>query len=239
MAFDPGAIGCAFSEHRFDEALGHLAKNVRWTIVGYMVLEGADAVRRRAARPLPALKTPRPPTTDAWWRLAPTSSRSTRSLATAAPPGSPRSPVAISTSSPAKRSRRSRRMPSRSIPNLPARSRHLGVGGRHECMTYITVPDTSKGDLQMLITVTAPDSATGPAARTVGLSIVDQLRRAPNVAGVRSAWSAGGSERSCQQGRQDWADRRGPQRRRECCAKIPPRRSPKRWRAITGSGRLA
>ena len=46
MAFDPGAIGRAFSEHRFDEALGHLAKNVRWTIVGYMVLEGADAVRQ-------------------------------------------------------------------------------------------------------------------------------------------------------------------------------------------------
>jgi len=46
MAFDPGAIGRAFSEHRFDEALGHLAKDVRWTIVGYMVLEGADAVRQ-------------------------------------------------------------------------------------------------------------------------------------------------------------------------------------------------
>ncbi|MDT5208467.1 MAG: hypothetical protein QOF67_882 [Mycobacterium sp.] len=46
MAIDPGAIGRAFSEHRFDEALGHLAKNVRWTIVGYMVLEGADAVRQ-------------------------------------------------------------------------------------------------------------------------------------------------------------------------------------------------
>ena len=46
MAFDPAGIGRAFSEHRFDEALGHLAKNVRWTIVGYMVLEGADAVRQ-------------------------------------------------------------------------------------------------------------------------------------------------------------------------------------------------
>ena len=47
-----------------------------------------------------------------------------------------------------------------------------------------------QGDMQMLITVTAPDSATGPAARAVGLSIVDELRRAPNVAGVTSAWSA-------------------------------------------------
>ena len=46
MAFDPAAVGRAFSEHRFDEALGHLAPNVRWTIVGYMVLEGADAVRQ-------------------------------------------------------------------------------------------------------------------------------------------------------------------------------------------------
>jgi hypothetical protein len=45
MAFDPAVVGRAFSEHRFDEALPHLARNVRWTIVGYMVLEGADAVR--------------------------------------------------------------------------------------------------------------------------------------------------------------------------------------------------
>jgi ketosteroid isomerase-like protein len=46
MAFDPGAIARAFSEHRFDQALGSLSKDVRWTIVGYMVLEGADAVRQ-------------------------------------------------------------------------------------------------------------------------------------------------------------------------------------------------
>src|SRR4029078_1650581 len=46
MQFDPAAVARAFSEHRFDEALGYLAKNVRWTIVGYMVLEGADAVRQ-------------------------------------------------------------------------------------------------------------------------------------------------------------------------------------------------
>ena len=46
MAFDPGAVARAFSEHRFEEALGHLAKDVKWTIVGYMVLEGADAVAR-------------------------------------------------------------------------------------------------------------------------------------------------------------------------------------------------
>lgn len=46
MAFDPGAVGRAFSQHRFDEALPYLAKDVRWTVVGYMVLEGADAVRQ-------------------------------------------------------------------------------------------------------------------------------------------------------------------------------------------------
>jgi ketosteroid isomerase-like protein len=56
MAFDPGAIGRAFSEHRFDEALGHLAKNVRWTIVGYMVLEGADAVRHTCRDTLEGLE---------------------------------------------------------------------------------------------------------------------------------------------------------------------------------------
>ncbi len=43
--------------------------------------------------------------------------------------------------------------------------------------------------MQMLITVTAPDSATGPAARAVGLDIVDQLKRSPNVAEVTSAWT--------------------------------------------------
>jgi RND superfamily putative drug exporter len=47
-----------------------------------------------------------------------------------------------------------------------------------------------QGDMQMLITVTAPDSATGPAAREVGVDIVDQLRRSPHVAGVTSAWTA-------------------------------------------------
>jgi hypothetical protein len=55
MPFDPGAVGRAFSEHRFDEALGHLAKDVRWTIVGYVVLEGADAVRRTCVETLGSL----------------------------------------------------------------------------------------------------------------------------------------------------------------------------------------
>jgi putative drug exporter of the RND superfamily len=46
-----------------------------------------------------------------------------------------------------------------------------------------------QGDMQMLITVTAAEGATGAAARAVGLDIVDQLRRSPNVAGVTSAWT--------------------------------------------------
>ena len=56
--------------------------------------------------------------------------------------------------------------------------------------THLLTDKFGQGDLQMLITVTAPDSATGPAATAVGLSIVDQLRRAPNVADVTSPWSA-------------------------------------------------
>lgn len=43
---DRGAIALAFSTHRFEESLPHLARDIRWTIVGYMVLEGADAVIR-------------------------------------------------------------------------------------------------------------------------------------------------------------------------------------------------
>ncbi len=56
MAFDPGAVARAFSEHRFDEALDHLAADVKWTIVGGMVLEGADAVRRTCRDTLESLK---------------------------------------------------------------------------------------------------------------------------------------------------------------------------------------
>jgi ketosteroid isomerase-like protein len=56
MAFDPGTVARAFSEHRFDEALDHLAKDVRWTIVGYMVLEGADAVRQTCRQTLESLE---------------------------------------------------------------------------------------------------------------------------------------------------------------------------------------
>ncbi|CDO05254.1 nuclear transport factor 2 family protein [Mycolicibacterium cosmeticum] len=43
---DARAVALAFSTHRFEDALGHLAADVRWTIVGYLVLDGADAVIR-------------------------------------------------------------------------------------------------------------------------------------------------------------------------------------------------
>lgn len=45
-SIDRAAVALAFSTHRFEDSLPHLAKDVRWTIVGYMVLEGADAVVR-------------------------------------------------------------------------------------------------------------------------------------------------------------------------------------------------
>ncbi|MBI5737547.1 MAG: nuclear transport factor 2 family protein [Mycolicibacterium neoaurum] len=45
-SIDRAAVALAFSTHRFEESLPHLAKDVRWTIVGYLVLEGADAVIR-------------------------------------------------------------------------------------------------------------------------------------------------------------------------------------------------
>ncbi len=56
--------------------------------------------------------------------------------------------------------------------------------------TQLLTDKFHQGDMQMLISVTAPDSATGPAARAVGLAIVDQLKRSPNVAEVTSAWTA-------------------------------------------------
>ena len=39
-------VARAFAQHRFDKAIPHLARDVSWTILGYMVLEGADAVAR-------------------------------------------------------------------------------------------------------------------------------------------------------------------------------------------------
>ena len=55
--------------------------------------------------------------------------------------------------------------------------------------TQLLTDKFHQGDMQMLITVTAPDSANGPSARAVGLAIVDQLKRSPNVTAVTSAWT--------------------------------------------------
>lgn len=45
-SLDRVGVARAFAQHRFDEVLPHLAPGVRWMIVGYMILEGADAVAR-------------------------------------------------------------------------------------------------------------------------------------------------------------------------------------------------
>lgn len=47
-----------------------------------------------------------------------------------------------------------------------------------------------QGEMDLVIVVTAPDSATGPAARRAGLDIVDRLTGEPNVASVTSAWTS-------------------------------------------------
>jgi putative drug exporter of the RND superfamily len=47
-----------------------------------------------------------------------------------------------------------------------------------------------QGDVQMLITVNAPDKVLDGAAREVGLDVVDQVKRSPHVAEVTSAWTA-------------------------------------------------
>ena len=78
--------------------------------------------------------------------------------------------------------------------------------------------------MQMLITVTAPDSATGPAARAVGF---EHRRSAEAIAERRRGdvgvdRAAGGGETSGQQGRQDRTGRRGYQRRGECGADSGP-----------------
>jgi putative drug exporter of the RND superfamily len=47
-----------------------------------------------------------------------------------------------------------------------------------------------QGDVQMLITVNAPDKVLDGAAREVGLDVVDQVKRSPHIADVTSAWTA-------------------------------------------------
>ena len=56
--------------------------------------------------------------------------------------------------------------------------------------TQLLTAKFHQGNMQMLISVTGPGSATAPAARAVGSAIVDQLKRSPNVTAVTSAWTA-------------------------------------------------
>ncbi|MDT5249410.1 MAG: putative drug exporter of the superfamily [Mycobacterium sp.] len=46
-----------------------------------------------------------------------------------------------------------------------------------------------QGDMQMLVTVTAPAGADGTAATAVAMDIVDHLKQSPHVADVTSAWT--------------------------------------------------
>ena len=52
------------------------------------------------------------------------------------------------------------------------------------------------GDVAMVIIVSAPDGADGPAARAVGTELVDELTRSPHVASVTSLWTAPSPERA-------------------------------------------
>ena len=56
--------------------------------------------------------------------------------------------------------------------------------------TQLLTAKFHQGNMQMLISVTAPGSATAPAARAEGSAIVDQLKRSPNVTAVTSSWTA-------------------------------------------------
>ncbi len=56
--------------------------------------------------------------------------------------------------------------------------------------TRLLAEKFGQSDQQLLITVTAPDSATGGRARAVATDIVDRLIRSPHVVGVSSAWTS-------------------------------------------------
>ena len=52
------------------------------------------------------------------------------------------------------------------------------------------------GDVRMVIVVSAPDGASGSAARAVGTELVADLTRSPHVASVASLWTAPAPERA-------------------------------------------
>ena len=75
-------------------------------------------------------------------------------------------------------------------------AKHLSAGGFQDPTsesaqaTKLLVNKFGQGDMELLISVTSDDGAQGPAARSVGTDIADQLKAAPYVAQVTSAWTA-------------------------------------------------
>ena len=97
--------------------------------------------------------------------------------------------------------------------------------------TQLLTEKFGQGDVQMLITVTAPDNVLGGPARTVGLDVVDRLQRSPHVANVTSAWTAppgAAAELVSKDGKSGLIVARH-HRRRERRRRPTPRRCPMRW----------
>jgi RND superfamily putative drug exporter len=55
--------------------------------------------------------------------------------------------------------------------------------------TKLLTEKFDQGDMQMLVTVTAPDGVKSSNATAVATDIVDHLKQSPHVAGVTSAWT--------------------------------------------------
>lgn len=56
--------------------------------------------------------------------------------------------------------------------------------------TQLLTDQFGRSGNQMVFTVAAPDGVTGPAARAVGIDIVDRLSDSPHATNVTSAWTA-------------------------------------------------
>jgi RND superfamily putative drug exporter len=75
-------------------------------------------------------------------------------------------------------------------------AKHLSAGGFQDPTsesaqaTKMLVDKFGQGDMELLISVTSDAGAQGPAARSVGTDIADQLKASPFVAQVNSVWTA-------------------------------------------------
>jgi RND superfamily putative drug exporter len=56
--------------------------------------------------------------------------------------------------------------------------------------TQLLTDKFGRGDIQMVITVDAPDGAASPAARAVGTDVAQRLSQSPHATNVTSAWTA-------------------------------------------------